>query len=173
MTTTILNTKIRKVENKIPKHAKYIPTPGFNKLTAENFAARLKKAHLVSKSHFDNKLTSFYRKITSMKTKYLEVQKKLNSLITKDYNFFLGRIYFSSNDGSQNTFLYQPILDTLKLKKDKGIDNVISCKLKGVHNSKLKLVYTAFLHSIKFSGHKMGIKLDKDHKTTQNKTAIT
>ena len=57
------------------------------------------------------------RKITSNKTKYSEVQKKLNSLITNDYNLFLGRIYFSSNDGSQNTFVYQPPLDTLELKK--------------------------------------------------------
>ena len=70
----------------------------------------------------DKKLTSFNRKITSNKTKYLEVQKKLNSLITKDYNFFLGRIYFTSNDGSQNTFVYQVILDTLELEKDKCTD---------------------------------------------------
>ena len=39
------------------------------------------------------KLTSFNRKINPNKAKYLEVQKKLNSPITKDYNFFLGRIY--------------------------------------------------------------------------------
>ena len=37
----------------------------------------------------------------------------------KDYNFFLGRIYFTNNDGSQNTFIYQPILDAIELKKDK------------------------------------------------------
>ena len=42
--------------------------------------------------------------MTSNKTKHLEVQKKLNSLIKKDYNFFLGRTYFTSNDGSQSTF---------------------------------------------------------------------
>ena len=66
------------------------------------------------------KQTSFNRKITSNKTKYSEVQKKLNSLITTDYNFFFGRMYFTSNDGSQNTFVYQPALDTLELKRDKG-----------------------------------------------------
>ena len=33
--------------------------------------------------------------------------------------FFLGRIYFTSNDGSQNAFLYQPTLDTLELKRTK------------------------------------------------------
>ena len=29
----------------------------------------------------------------------------------------LGRIFFTSNDGFQNTFTYQPTLDTLELKK--------------------------------------------------------
>ena len=126
MTTTVLNTKIDEVENTVPNHDKYITTPEFNKLIAEKYIARLKQANLVTKTDFDNKVTSFNRKSTSNKTKYLEVQKKLNSLITKDYNFFLGRIYFTSHDGSQNTFIYQKILDTLKLKKGKGFDYVFS-----------------------------------------------
>ena len=100
-TTTVPNTIISEVDNKIPDHPKYITIPGFNKLTAENFTARLKQANLVIKTDFDNKITSFNRKINSNKTKYLEVQKKLNSLITKDYNFSLGKIYFTSNDRSQ------------------------------------------------------------------------
>ena len=78
MTTTVLNI-IGEVENKIPDHAKYFTTPEFNNLTVENFAARLKQPNLVTKTDFDDKLTSFNRKITSNKTKYLEVQKKLNS----------------------------------------------------------------------------------------------
>ena len=95
MTTAVLNTKISEVENKIPNHNKYVTTPEFNKLRAENFTARLKEANLVTKSDFDEKLRIINRKITSNKTKYLEVQRKLNSLITNYYNFFLGRIYFS------------------------------------------------------------------------------
>ena len=102
------------------------------------------------KTDFDNKLTSFNRKITSNKTKNLEFQKTLNSLITKDYNFFLGRIYFTSNDGSQNTLVYQPT-NTLKLRKGKGVDYALSWKSNGIYNSKLKPLYTAFLHSIKLS----------------------
>ena len=51
MTTTFLNTKINEVENKIPNHDKYITTPEFDKLTAENY-------------DFDKKLTGFNRKIT-------------------------------------------------------------------------------------------------------------
>ena len=37
MTTTVLNTKIVEVENKICNHDVYITTQKFNKLTAENF----------------------------------------------------------------------------------------------------------------------------------------
>ena len=61
VTTTVLNTKIIKVENKIPDNSKYITTQEFNKLTAENFEARLKQADLMNKSDFDNKITSFNR----------------------------------------------------------------------------------------------------------------
>ena len=99
-TILLLNTKISEVENKIPDHTKYIILYLVSKLTAKKFAARLKQANLVSKTDFDNKLISFNRKITSNKTKYLEVQKKPSSLMTKDCNFFLGKIYFTSNDGS-------------------------------------------------------------------------
>ena len=85
-------------------------------LLPRNFEARLKQANLGSKVDFDNKLISFNKKITSNKTKYLEVPKKLNSLTTKDQIFYIERMYFTNNDGSQNAFAYQPTLDTLKLK---------------------------------------------------------
>ena len=58
MTTTVLNTKISEVHNKIPNHDKYITTPELNKLTTENFTARLKQANLVTKTYFDKKLTN-------------------------------------------------------------------------------------------------------------------
>ena len=37
------------VENKIPDNSIYITTPEFNKLTAENFTARLRQANLANK----------------------------------------------------------------------------------------------------------------------------
>ena len=148
MTTTVLNTKISGAGNKIPDNSEYITTKKFNKLAAETLVARLKQADFKNKTTFDNKLTSFNKRITSNKTKYLEVQKKLNSLITKDYVFFLGRIYFKSNDGSENMFVYQTTLDALELKNDKGTDHVLSWKSKGVFSFKLKPLYTASLYSI-------------------------
>ena len=50
--------------SEVPHHDKYITTRVFNRLTAEN----------------------------SNQTKHLEVQKKVDSLITKNYYFFLARI---------------------------------------------------------------------------------
>ena len=86
-------------------HNKYITTPEFNKLTSENFAARLKQANVVTKTEFDNKITSFNKRVTTNKTTYLKVEKKLVSLITKDYNFFLRRTYFIRNDLFINQYL--------------------------------------------------------------------
>ena len=111
------------------------------------------------KTDFDNKLIHFNRKTTSNRTKYLEIPEKLNSLIAKDHNFFLGRIYLTTYDGCQNTFIYQPTLATVKLKRAKVL---ISLKLKGVYYSKFKPLYAPFLHSIKRSGYRIGIKFDKD-----------
>ena len=73
----------------------------------------------MNNTDFDNKLTRFNRQITSNKTKHLKVWKRVNNLITGCYNFYSGRLYFTSNEGSQITFVYQPTLDTLELKKAK------------------------------------------------------
>ena len=80
MTTTVLDIKIGEFDIKISDRDKYITTQKFNKITAENFATRLKQASLVSKTDFVSKMISFNRKINSNKTNHLEVQKKLNSL---------------------------------------------------------------------------------------------
>ena len=54
-------------------HDKYITTPEFNKLTAENFIARLAQANLMTKTDLDNELMSLKRKINWSKTKYVVV----------------------------------------------------------------------------------------------------
>ena len=82
MTTTVLNTKISEVENKIPDtsslhtttvlnakfselkikvhdHVKCITTQEFKKLAAESFLEKVNQADLVTKTDFENKLISF------------------------------------------------------------------------------------------------------------------
>ena len=61
----------------------------------------------------------------------------------------------------------------LELKKHWGIDYVLSCKSNGVYNSKLKPLYTAFLHSRKLSGYKMEVKFDKDPLAVEENNYLT
>ena len=52
-------TTLTGVENKVPDNSKYVTTPKCNKLTAEDFAARLAQGDLASKNNnanFDDEL---------------------------------------------------------------------------------------------------------------------
>ena len=55
MTATVLSTEISEVDNMISDHSKY------------------SKLNLVNKTDFNNKITDFNRRITSNKTKHLEI----------------------------------------------------------------------------------------------------
>ena len=58
ITNLATNTTLTAAENKILDHSKHVTTPEFNKLTAENFTARLKHSNLATK--FD--ITDFVKK---------------------------------------------------------------------------------------------------------------
>ena len=89
--TKITITKNTEIEMKMADHDhgnKYITTPEFNKLTSENFAARLKQAilasksdivHFVIKTDFDNQV----KNVASHKNELNEVKavksKEVNS----------------------------------------------------------------------------------------------
>ena len=72
---TDYDTKINEIEKKFTyqNHDKYITTPDFNKLTAENFDGRLAQANLVTKSDIVNFVN---------KTDFDEKQKYLNTKTT-------------------------------------------------------------------------------------------
>ena len=98
-------------------HDKYITNPEFNKLTAENSAARLIQANLASKNDIDNfiKKTDFVgnlknldKKVSSNERKHLLVGNELKRLQIFDSSFFIDQSYFN-NDGSQNYLKFQPI----------------------------------------------------------------
>ena len=80
------DTKVNEIVKKITdhNHDKYITTPEFNKLTAENFAARLAQASLITKTDFKANMSSRNRKIVSNKTKHLVIGNELKKLQTFD-----------------------------------------------------------------------------------------
>ena len=73
--------KIAEIEKKITDHdhsSRYITTQEFNKLTAENFTAKLKQAYLANKADiadltkekdFDNKLRNINKKVVQNEKK--------------------------------------------------------------------------------------------------------
>ena len=108
----------------------------FNKLTKENFNARLAQAHLVTKTDFDNKLSNLNRIIVSNKTKYLVIENELKKLKTFDSGYFQGEIHFV-DDGTQNFFVFQPICRYLETVSAND-DNVLSWKSKGLSDQSIK-----------------------------------
>ena len=73
------NTKISDVEKKITdhNHDKYITTPDFNRLTTENFKARLAQANLITKRDLDTELKKISDRVTSNNSKHLLVENEL------------------------------------------------------------------------------------------------
>ena len=96
-----------KIENKITNHNhdKYITTPEFNKLTTENFNARLEQANLITKIDFDSRLQSLSKRITSNKTKHLLVENELKKLKTFDLSYFKDKCHFEEH-GTQNYLIF-------------------------------------------------------------------
>ena len=83
------NYDINITEVKISDHDKYITTSEFNKLTTENFAARLAQANLVTKTDFDNKLTGFNKRNNSSETKHLLTENEFKKLQKIDSSYFV------------------------------------------------------------------------------------
>ena len=86
------NTNSNEIEKKITDYhrVKYI--------TADNFAARLAQANLVTKTDFDDKLKNLNKNINSNKTKHVLVENELKKLETFDSIYFRGKSHFEDDD---------------------------------------------------------------------------
>ena len=118
-------------------HDKYIATPKFNKLTAENFAARLKRVSLATKTDFNHKLKSLNQKINSNKAKHLLAENELKKLEVFDLIYFKGKSHFEE-DGTQNYLVFQPMYIYFKRVSGVGCGNYICFwKSKGFLNENI------------------------------------
>ena len=131
---TDYNTEVNEIGKKTTDyyHDKYTTTSGFNKLTAENFAAELAQANLASKSDIANivkkkdfvdKLKHLNKQVTSNKAKNLLVENELKKLQTFDSSLFIGQSYFN-NDGAQLYLIPQSIYKNIATFF--GLPNAIS-----------------------------------------------
>ena len=128
---TDYNTKVTEIENKLNNHNhdKYIKTPEFNKLAADVFNARLAQAILVTKTIFDNTVSSLDSKIAENKTKNGSIENDLEKLKTFDLSYFIGKSHFEE-DGKQNYLVFQPIIRYFKIIANKKF--ISSWKSKGL-----------------------------------------
>ena len=150
------NTALTPVDDNIPDHTKYITTPEFNKLTVENFTARLKQANLASKgditdfakkTDFDDKLKNLNKKVTSNKSKHLlvenelkKLQDKIEKLQTYDPSLFIGQSYFLMIECNFTQHFKCFILNALlhhTIKRLGNTEKIVSCKSKGLSAEKL------------------------------------
>ena len=157
--------KFNEIEKKITDHShdKYITTPEFNKLTAENFAARLAQANLVTKTDFDNKLSSLNKKITSKKTKHLIVEIELKKLETFYSTYFCAKSHFE-DDGTQNNLVFQTIHKYFKTVSANN-RNFLSLKSKGLSDESIKcpaLSNKVFNPLLDYVGTKIRVKSNGD-----------
>ena len=85
-------------------------------MTAENYAARLAQADLVTRTDFDNKLTNLNRKIFSNKTKDLLniIENELKKLKAFDSSYFQGKSHFEE-DVTKYWLVFQPMQRYFKL----------------------------------------------------------
>ena len=102
--------KLMKLKKKITdhKHDEYVNIPKFNKLVPDVFNAKLAQINLVTKTYFNNRMTSINRKTVLNKTKNLVIEKELKKLKAFDLSYFRGKNHFDE-DSTQNWFIFQPM----------------------------------------------------------------
>ena len=90
---------------------------------------------MLTKTHFDAKLSSLNKKITANKSKNLLAVNELKKLKTFDPSYFIGKSHFEE-DGTQNYLVFQPINRYFKVIAD--TDYVSLWKSKGLSAETIK-----------------------------------
>ena len=89
----------------------------------------------MTKTDFDNKLSSLDSKIAASKTKNESIENEIKKLKTLDLSYFIGKSHFKE-DGAQNYLVFQPLNKYFKLIA--STDYVLSWKSKGLSAKTIK-----------------------------------
>ena len=87
---------------------KYITALEFNTLAADVFNTRLAQANSVTKTDFDNNVSSLDNKIAANKTKNESIKNEFKKLKTFPSSYFIGKDHFEEV-GKQNYLVFQPL----------------------------------------------------------------
>ena len=103
-------------------------------LPHRNLANELQK-----KRGFDKKVPSNKTKCREAEKKVTDLTNKIGQISEKRYDFLLGRMYFTGNDGYQNFLVLVPMLSSVILDGNKKVINWI---LNGISSENIKLFDT-------------------------------
>ena len=113
----------------------------------------------MTKTNFDDSVSSINNKIAENKTKNESIENELKKLKTFDLGYFTGKSYFEE-DGSQNYLVFQPIRRYFKINKK----YISSRKSKGLSDETIT-PYATFDSSltplIVYYGSKVRVKFNK------------
>ena len=101
------------------------------------FNIRIAQTNLITKTHFDAKLSRLNRKITANKRRHF-----LNG---NDLSYYHGKNYFDE-DGALDWYVFQPLFKYLEVAHVDNITYILSWKSRGLHDTKIKaIVITNYL----------------------------
>ena len=116
----------------------------------------------MTKTTFDNTVSSLNNKIERNQTKHAFVETELKNVKIFDFGYFIGKTYFEE-DGTQNYWVIQPIVSYFKFITN--ANNISSWKSKGLSPETIKPpttsdnsvtptinYYYAFKLRVKFTG---------------------
>ena len=124
-------------------------------LAADVFNERLARGNLVTKTDFDNIISSLNNKTAANKTKNESVENQIKKL---HLSSFIGKSHFEE-DGTQKYFVFQPINRYLKVLANKLY--ILSWKSKGLSDKTIKPPVTSdnsLTPLIDYVGNKIRIK---------------
>ena len=152
LSNVVKNNVVKKTEYN--KKTKYITFPGFNTM------ALATETDLIRKPDFDFRLKGISDKLTSNKSRHLQIENELKKLQKFDATYFRGKSYFEE-DGTQNYLVFQPM--HRYFKRIAIVDNIDFWKSECLPDEGLNSI-TASSHKItpklSFYGNKIRVKFN-------------
>ena len=119
------------------------------------------QANLVTKTNFDNTVSSLNSKIARNKTKNESIENELKKLKTLNLSYFIGKSHFEE-DGAQNYLVFQPIKRFFTIRTN---SNFISLwQSKGLSGETIKppaAPDNSLIQLFKYYGGKIRVKFNK------------
>ena len=132
---TEFNTKVTEIEGKIPS------ITGLT-TNSESFAVENKipnVSSLVEKTNLSAELKKISDRITSSKSRHLQIENEQKKLQKIDAAYFRGKNYFDGNDGAQNSLVFQVGENFFKNNSGSNSSKIELWKSKGLSSQSLSL----------------------------------